>query len=116
MRRLLPCTAPIALRSSRKVRIFGSQPTGEWQSSKKNQGSVGKLLFYMARMKGGAYTILKSVVVRDDITYVVHANGRLLRQSSFDLEIRSLQDLEALLQIVAKKFILGCSCSDGATR
>ncbi|KAH7978768.1 hypothetical protein HPB49_006699 [Dermacentor silvarum] len=66
-------------------------------------------------MKAGAYTILKRVVVRPTITYVVHANGRLLRQS-FDVEIRSLQDLEALLQIVHnKQFCLGCSRSDVAT-
>ncbi|KAH9379296.1 hypothetical protein HPB48_006996 [Haemaphysalis longicornis] len=79
-------------------------------------GQRRQIVLYVAGMKAGAYTILKSVVVWDDITYLVHANGKLLRQSSFDVEIRSLQDLEALLQIVhSKNFCLGCSSSDVAT-
>ncbi|KAH9379297.1 hypothetical protein HPB48_004500 [Haemaphysalis longicornis] len=42
-------------------------------------GQRRQIVFYVAGMKAGAYTILKSVVVRDDITYLVHANGKLLR-------------------------------------
>lgn len=115
--------APVPLQCTDFAQIVENSATvrlpANWTTAvlEEEPGQRRQIVFYVAGMKAGAYTILKSVVVRDDITYVVHANGRLLRQSSFDVEIRSLQDLEALLQIVHnKQFCLGCSCSDVATQ
>lgn len=51
----------------------------------KEPGQRRQIVFYVAGMKAGAYTILKSVVARDDITYVVHRNWKLLQQSSEEI-------------------------------
>lgn len=85
-----------------------------WRSAalEEEPGERRQIVFYDAGMKAGAYTILKSVVIREDLSFVVHANGKLLQRSLVDLQIRSSKDVEAILQIVhIKQFCRGCSHS-----
>lgn len=78
-------------------------------------GKHREVVFYDAGMKGGVYAILKSVVIREDLTYVVQANGKLLHKWDADIQIFSVEDIEAILQIVhTKQFCRGCSRVDVA--
>lgn len=49
------------------------------------------IIFYNAEFKEDIYCILKSTVIREDLTYVVSASGKLLNKLPFDTPLRSLQ-------------------------
>ncbi|KAH8010029.1 hypothetical protein HPB51_024379 [Rhipicephalus microplus] len=70
-------------------------------------------VFYETGMSAGVFSIMKSVVIREDLTYVISANGKLLQESLVDVRVRSQKDVEAIVQIVhSMKFCLGCTCSE----
>ncbi|KAH8040506.1 hypothetical protein HPB51_011202 [Rhipicephalus microplus] len=76
-------------------------------------GKPRQVIFYKAGMKDDVYAILKSVAIHEDLTYVIHANGRLLRSWDAEINIFSAQDVEAIVQIVhAKQFCRGCPLID----
>uniref|UniRef100_L7M5I7 THAP-type domain-containing protein n=1 Tax=Rhipicephalus pulchellus TaxID=72859 RepID=L7M5I7_RHIPC len=76
-------------------------------------GKPRQVVFYNAGMKDDVYAILKSVAIHEDLTYVIHANGRLLRSCNAEINIFSAQDVEAIIQIVhAKQFCRGCPLID----
>lgn len=70
-------------------------------------------VFYEAGMNGGVFSILKSVVIREDFTYIISANGKLLQSSLVDVRVCCLKDVEAIVQVVhSMKFCLGCTRSE----
>ncbi|KAH8038357.1 hypothetical protein HPB51_001140 [Rhipicephalus microplus] len=70
-------------------------------------------VFYETGMSAGVFSIMKSVVIREDLTYVISANGKLLQESLVDVRVRSQKDVEAIVQAVhSMKFCLGCTRSE----
>lgn len=49
------------------------------------------------------YTFLKSAAIRGELTYVIHANGRLLCRCDVRIDIFSVQDVKAIIQTVHVK-------------
>ncbi|KAH7987064.1 hypothetical protein HPB51_026566 [Rhipicephalus microplus] len=70
-------------------------------------------VFYETGMSAGVFSIMKSVVIPEDLTYIISANGKLLQESLIDVRVRSQKDVEAIVQIVhSMKFCLGCTRSE----
>lgn len=70
-------------------------------------------VFYESGMSAGVFSIMKSVVIRENLTYVISANGKLLHESLVDVRVRSQKDVEAIVQIAhSMKFCLGCTRSE----
>ncbi|XP_077485833.1 uncharacterized protein LOC144096855 [Amblyomma americanum] len=90
----------------------------QWRSAalEDENGRRSQIVFYRAGLEADVYTVLKSVVVREDISYVVSARGKLVLTLPMDLAITSLADVEAIVQVVqTMQACHGCTSSRGGT-
>ncbi|KAL3181673.1 hypothetical protein MRX96_008489 [Rhipicephalus microplus] len=47
-------------------------------------------------MSAGVFSIMKSVVIREDLTYVISANGKLLQESLVDIRVGFTEEVVEL--------------------
>ncbi|XP_077516220.1 uncharacterized protein LOC144126127 [Amblyomma americanum] len=90
----------------------------QWRSAalEDENGRRSQIVFYRAGLEADVYTALKSVVVREDMSYVVSARRKLVPTLPMDLAITSLADVEAIVQVVqTMQACHGCTSSRGGT-